>query len=56
MEIQITQATITPKCREQGDVKALNIATDEIRQKIIMAMNADANDKATFQIVAILKR
>jgi len=57
MEMQITQATITPICRNKGDGIALDEALAEIRYKVLMTMAAKPhNDNSTFQIVAILKR
>ena len=56
MKLQITQATITTKCRERGDIQAINIALDEIKEKMIRTMKASVNDNATFQIIATVER
>jgi len=43
MEIQITAVTITPKCREKGDVEAVSAAVIEIIDKMEFVMDAAVN-------------
>ena len=56
MALQITQVTITPNCRLKTDKVALEEALAIIRDKILFAMSAAANDNATFQIIATVER
>ena len=57
VDLQITQALITPNCRKiHGDKKAIDIALEHIRKRILETMIHDCNDKADFGIIAKLRR
>ena len=57
VDLQITQALITPNCRViHGDKKAIYIALEYIRQRMIETMEYDCNENADFTITVKLKR
>lgn len=56
MALQITQVTITPNCRLKTDKVVLEESLAIIRDKVLFAMSAIANNNATFQIIATVER